>query len=393
MEGFMSSNLKAVKTEYFSNDFENDFMDEMVPHIPLPNELPPIPNLSDLPPQVLHSGTVETLLGQNEDLFARLKVSFKTNAELERKLMINEQNEMELKHINSSLLAQIQVLQEKDKAQKSRHEELEAKIYALNTQLESEKQAAQNSKMQFSEKADAFEALRTKLFQATTHIESQDQAIRDLEKQLNANFEERLNQVISENQRLNSELKEATERAEKLKNISELRAESENKLVFFERRAEELESRYSKDISDIQNQLAVYRTEAKSLSLQLHNTEAKLDDKSAECVRMKESLTEAQDQFESLQTLWAEAQNRLEESRLKYDSLHRINQELSRKLKEQRTQTEVQTFHSVNEIPKGKEEKFERLENLLAGIQAGFPQSVSIIDEDSDESENFTKSL
>src|SRR4051812_19023876 len=111
-----------MSSVYLGSNSTDEFGNELIPDIALPNEIPPLPNLSDLPAQVLHSGTVETLLGQNEDLFARLKVSFRTNAELERQLMIKEQHELEIKHINSSLLAQIQIYQEKDKAHKQRND-------------------------------------------------------------------------------------------------------------------------------------------------------------------------------------------------------------------------------------------------------------------------------
>lgn len=390
-----------------SSGFTDEFGNELIPDIALPNEIPPLPNLSDLPPQVLHSGTVETLLGQNEDLFARLKVTFKTNAELERKLMIQEQSELEIKHINSSLLAQIQVLQEKDKAQRAKQEELENKISLLTAALETEQQRNSNSQLQLNEKGDAFESLKAKLNEAASHIESQEIAIRELEIQLSSDFELQLQKAAAEhqlnqaelelkvqsanaeNQALQNELATLKEKAGKLENISEKCAEAENRLVYFERRSEELENRYNKEFSELQSQFTIYRTEAKTLSLQLHNTEQRLDEKLAENVRLKESLTEAQDQFESLQTLWSEGQTRLEESRLKYDSLHKINQELSRKLKDQRAVTADPSLYADKPLSDGpsKEQKFEHLENLLAGIQAGFPSSSGII-ENSGKSSN-----
>ncbi len=397
-----------------SSGFTDEFGNELIPDIALPNELPPLPNLADLPPQVLHSGTVETLLGQNEDLFARLKVTFKTNAELERQLMIKEQSELEIKHINSSLLAQIQVLQEKDKAQKLKQDELESKVASLNAAVETENYRNTNSQLQLQEKGEAFESLRNKLNEAAHHIESQEEALRELEAQLSSDFELRLAKAVAQHQllqseanaqhllaqseanqklqsaaaeaqKLQAELADIKEKSGKLQNISEKCADAENRLVYFERRSEELESRYNKEFSELQSQLTIYRTEAKTLSLQLHNTEQRLDEKLAECVRLKESLTESQDQFESLQTLWAEGQKRLEENRLKYDSLHKINQELSRKLKDQRAVSADPTLYSETPLEgdvQSKAQKFERLENLLAGIQAGFPTSSAGMIED-----------
>lgn len=80
----------------------------------IPVELPPPPDLSNLPSHILHSGTVETLIGQNDDLMARLKVNIRRNSLLEQKILELENVANELTRANSSLLSQTQVYEEKD---------------------------------------------------------------------------------------------------------------------------------------------------------------------------------------------------------------------------------------------------------------------------------------
>jgi hypothetical protein len=80
----------------------------------IPIELPPPPDLSNLPSHILHSGTVETLIGQNDDLMARLKVNIRRNSLFEQKILELENSNIEMTRANSSLLSQIQIYEEKD---------------------------------------------------------------------------------------------------------------------------------------------------------------------------------------------------------------------------------------------------------------------------------------
>ncbi len=111
--------------------------------IPLPNELPAALNLQHLPSQVLHSSTVETLIGQNEDLMARLKVNLRRNSLLEQKLL---QVEADLEAQKNKLEAsefETQIATEKEAQHKN-------KLLDIETELMSKTEALAQQEMLYA---------------------------------------------------------------------------------------------------------------------------------------------------------------------------------------------------------------------------------------------------
>src|ERR1700761_7098993 len=86
-------------------------MDEIIEQIPLPNQLPKPPDLSRLPVEALRSSAVETLLGQNSDLMARLGVSLRKSGILETKLAELEKENLHLRHRYDAVKDQVLVVQ------------------------------------------------------------------------------------------------------------------------------------------------------------------------------------------------------------------------------------------------------------------------------------------
>src|SRR4051812_21731739 len=87
-DAFAIQRLKRGTAPLESVPSHDGMMDtqEYIP-VPLPTQVPTPPNLSQLPSEVLHSGTVETLIAHNEDLIARLKVNLRRNALLEQQIL------------------------------------------------------------------------------------------------------------------------------------------------------------------------------------------------------------------------------------------------------------------------------------------------------------------
>src|SRR5262245_56948023 len=105
------------------------------PSIPLPDEIPPPPDLSHLPKDVLHSSTVETLLTQNQDLMARLAVNIRRCAEMEENALLMEQKFEALRFEKQVATDQVQVFKEKEKLQKAQGLDTETQLIETKNQL------------------------------------------------------------------------------------------------------------------------------------------------------------------------------------------------------------------------------------------------------------------
>lgn len=420
--------------------------------IPLPMEIPPPPNLSQLPSHILHSGTVETLIGQNEDLFARLKVNIRRNSILEQQIMENERVNVELTRINNALMAQLQVLQEKDRIWRekatsvdSRHnsynreidllraklrsaeersEELEAGLTLesayrrrvrawvrplvdqLRTQLAKSRLHASELARQVSARDAQMSDLKARVEEAVHQLQAQERQWQSQERQFSRDqsklidgYESRIEMLEGDLARTKSDASLVREKALRLDEAVAQRTTLENRIVFLERQVKETEDAFAKNAKSAEEQIAKYRQEAKVLAVETLDYDEKLKATAKELTGLRDDYTRLQDQFESLQTLWSESQKRLESSKLQHESLNRLNQELSRQLKEQRKATELsqtkpapvtaaepvvaepkiesrpERTNAASEAPAAPlrpSARLDRIQSLLAQLESGF---------------------
>jgi chromosome segregation ATPase len=328
--------------------------------IQIPTELPPPPNLTDLPAQVLHAGTIETLIGQNDDLMARLKVNIRRNGLLEQQIMAHDRTHAQLMGQNASLMSQLQILEEKDnilrdKANraegsqsglKSEIEFLQAKIGALEdraTELKKSERFARRVRKWVTPFIDRLHAeialkdrellkkeaqisdLRARLSETTNIAQTIERRFSRDQSKLVETYEASSQSMANELERLRSESKLLRDKAQRLDQVTVSEAEARNKIVALERQAQ--------DALKIADQ---HRREAKTLSAQAATRNLDLETALTNMKAAEESRAVILDQFESLQAVWAESQKRLENAKLQHETLNRLNQELSRQLKEQR---------------------------------------------------------
>ena len=147
---------------------------EMIP-VPLPNEVPQPPRLDQLPPDILHSATVELLIQQNEDLTARLKVSLRNNSQMELRIQELEKTNQELVRLDQSRQARLAVIDEKEKnwiEQKREKDQTLQRLEKENQLLESSyselsvtsRQIQKNLKEEIALKRNKISNLEKKLF-------------------------------------------------------------------------------------------------------------------------------------------------------------------------------------------------------------------------------------
>lgn len=328
--------------------------------VPIPRDLPPPPDLTHLPIAILHSGTVETLIGQNEDLFARLKVTIRRVSVLESQAMEQDKTRDQLMRANDALMAQLQVFEEKDQLTRDKISKAEAKQIAAQNEAEHaaaklallEKQnrmlhgaarfqrrisrwvkpmiAKLKRQIASEQKASAaknalISDLRASLAEATQHAHGlESQFIRD-QARLVEQYESSRSQLESELEKLKNESKLLRDKAMRLDQAIAVEAACQNRIVLLERQCEEsalLNENLRKEYQRLQAQHGIESEELHGLRIEIKDLQG--------------ALSRTSEQFESLQTVWADAQKRLETSKLQHETLNKLNQELSRQLKEQR---------------------------------------------------------
>lgn len=333
------------------------------PAVPLPNEIPPPPDLSSLPTHILHSGTMETLIGLNEDLMARLKVNIRRNGVLEQQLIEQERTNSELTRVNSRLSSQLQVLREKEQVWRektSRAEEGIRSLQRLNSfqrrvqtwvrpmvdRLKADLLKEKEQRQKLSERLASRELqandLRARLNEAVQHAQNiEKQSQRDQTKLVDK-YENRLKSLETDLDKHRAELKITRDKALRLDEAVAARTDLENRIVFLERRNADMEKLFNAEIHELQEQVNKYRSEAKILAVETLERDRKFKETSSELSSLRTEHEKLQDQFESLQTVWANTQKNLETAKIQHESLNRLNQELSRQLKEQRKSMEKQ---------------------------------------------------
>ena len=329
--------------------------------VPLPTEIPRPPDFSALPPSILHSGTVETLLGLNEDLMARLKINIRRNSVYEQQILELEKAQNELSFLNQSLTSQLELLAEKG----AKNDVLRSKLAAAEEQRDRLKSSAR-SHLAFrrrvlrwvkplvkrlkkdlhiqAERNTSLEAkllnreaqlsdVRARLTDSITHIQNQEKIFVKDQAKIVEHYESKQNLLQKDNERFLNEIKLMRDKASRMDQVVAARAEAENKIIYLQRRADELEARLQREVAEQQNGANAYRLEAKSLALENRDLIARVEELTTQYKNQSTSLERLQDQFESMQTLWADAQKKLEAARHNADKLNMVNQELAKKLK------------------------------------------------------------
>ncbi|MES2856462.1 MAG: hypothetical protein V4692_11395 [Bdellovibrionota bacterium] len=392
--------------------------DIMVP-VPLPTEIPQPPNLSSLPARILHSGTVETLIGQNEDLMARLKVNIRRNSILEQDLMDQERVVEDLGKTNRSLVAQLEVLEEKDRytreksqAFQTERRDLLEEIELLKTKLEAaeERRDELQAGLRFEEsyrrriqswvrpmidrlKTSATDAenklkmtdrqlatreatigdLQARLFESVERVKALHADTSADQSRLVEQYETKTQLLERELARARSEMKISIEKAARFEQAISAQAELENKVIELERKG----SNSHTAIAQLEAQTERYRKEAKALAAELMESRNLIESSMNEKVEIKDETDRMKDQLESLQAVWNETQKQLETSRLQNEALGKLNQELSRQLANQRKNgiaaAEAAPMKSTVDRPTA--ERLGKIDSLLAEIESGFTAS------------------
>jgi chromosome segregation ATPase len=409
-----------------SNQYETGFEEISVA---LPTEVPQPPNLSRLPNEVLHSGTVETLIAHNEDLIARLKVNLRRNALLEQQILGLEKQIAELRQLNDTLEDQVHIVRERDRIYADKHNSTSGRISELEDELRLAQRRLAESDSAYAEKKQRLEAyirrvrrwvrpgfkraltqihkdnLQAREIGYQTDLMKSELAQRDIEiaelarqvaelrtfqrerertfekdqSNLVHKYETELGAIRKENDELSLHLSFHRDRSALLDDMTRRQADAENRAVLFERRAQDLENRLNTEVKELETTRDESRREARSVQYQLEVMRDEMRKAREENERLEGENERVNTQLESLQMLWNEAQKKIDTLDLRMQSLTQINQELSIKLKEQRNQAEIDSLELKPAQAETQASQataaYRKIDTLLATIESGYQLS------------------
>lgn len=348
--------------------------------IPLPDELPPAPDLHHLPKDILKSSTVENLISQNEDLMARLKVALRRLSAMELESQKVQSENEDLRRRTTVTQDQLLVMKEKDSAWREKagtalkdRDFLAEKTRALEdrlTQTESElsryqkyhekiKTQVKPSIVQMKEYSRSLEA---RLAEFEKEASKHDALVRDLRAQIievskNSRFQleqqeirshELINSYETSLQQLQEERQQLTEangeletKALRLRRTEQKADELENELVELRRSKEDLTRRFEQETRRLMDLNEEMNRENARSKIENEDLRARNEAGSKRLHELEKAHLDNQSQIESLRFMWQNVREENERLKISMAALERLNVDLSAKLQELRQRAQA----------------------------------------------------
>lgn len=352
------------------------------------------------------SGALDSLLAQNEDLNARLKVLLKRLASIEEENLILTQEHRDMKNQYLSLADEFSVFKEKESSWKERtftaeetleiHQsqirQKEVEFAKLRTQ-EWEMREHLKSRFELIEKAyrrltryraritqsvkprfksllAQIKELEARVFQykrelQNTEVQCQSlinkniEQVKKVKESLKQSEEEKISLIAQFEQShkdLNAEINtlrssniELRKRAGLLERSLERQDYLENKLIFAERENNELRNQFNEEYTVVQNQMYEWRSKAKSQIAENESLAQKYQDLENQFYRTKEITGRLDEQMESMRYLWKEKVHENEQLKADKENLEMINTKLSVQLNDLRAQSALEKTLVAND--------------------------------------------
>lgn len=355
------------------------------------------PNHSKLTSATSKSEAVDSLIAQNEDLNARLKILFRRLSSIEEENNILSQEHREMKHQLSSVNDQLSVYKEKENDLKDRslaaeetleiqqsqlrakeiefaklraqeweyRENLKEQLYLVEKQFKKlyrykarikqiVKPSYKNIKNQLNEKNFKIEQLKMEMQNIEIHCQnliqknletirkSRENAkqVEEEKIQIISQFEQAIKDQLLEIQSLNDLNMELRKKSSLLDKSLERQDYLENRVIFVERENKEMREKYNEELTFLQSQFYDWRSKAQNLEAENESLNSKLSDTEFQLSKTKNIVEKLDEQMESLRVLWKEKVNENERYKKNQETLEALNAELSIKLNQ----------YKVNEI-------------------------------------------
>jgi len=340
-------------------------IDFRLPNAPSFNE-PVKENLSSFSQR---SQALQSVINQNEDLMARLKLATIRTGDLESQLEAAEVHLKSLQKERSHLKEQILILKEKESIFRERTEgalqkgeDLKEENFELLQRLEKVERAFRRL-FKYREKVKTqlpqLKVLRKKSNRLTeinghlkVQVEDLGNRLQQIHSEMSASHASLVEDYETQIQDLQSRLAEAEKKAGDRDQLKKSQVEFENRSIELERELAHVKGVYSKESHSLKVDVEHFRKQTKELIVQCETVKSQLATKANELSEALNQGGKLSDQVESLQILWKEKQEDFERSEEKNRSLQKLNQDISMKLNEARRETAQlkQKLEAENEL-------------------------------------------
>jgi chromosome segregation ATPase len=154
-------------------------------------------------------------------------------------------------------------------------------------------------------------------------------------------YEKRTQQLQVELQRTEGDLIASQQRAKSLDRATEDAARMANEKIFFERRAQELESRLLAETERLRSALDEVSQEAATLRVAAETARRDRETIDKARVQADQRAIRLETQIAALRQTWGEMNSRLERAEAERAALEKLNQELAMALKAERSRSQV----------------------------------------------------
>lgn len=316
------------------------------------------------------------------------------------------------KKIRTDLQNENQRIQEELSSEIQNLTESLKQAHSITNQLE--------NKLQVTERT--LSEVRERLTESTDYIQKQSKTFIQEKENLSQSYENKIKSIITEKDLSEEKIKESfsckieeldskigqletdnknlTEKNSEMDKVYEDNIQLRNKIVFTERKRDEIKTNLEDQIESLQKNLAHYRGDARSKTIEVDKLQTNNKELNQEIKEVQLANNHMAEQVENLQALWRETQNRLEEQTEKNKALQKLNQQLStninlnrNEIKELKAQLDHATLlanKKMRQIKKNAETAMQikgihdngdpefhpqlmnRIDSLIAEIQSGF---------------------
>lgn len=310
------------------------------------------------------SGTVETLLSQNEDLMARLKITLRRMTSLEEELHNAHSELRELKTSHSATQDQLLIWREKEKIWKEKNKEIEQELgefkerfpeikkmeYQLERYRRYQEKVKSTIKPYLQQLKDYAQSLHLEIQDLQKELHQKEALLHTSEKQVHTLREEKeqLEHFFQMNQNHLQESHEAEiesyrkslaqlqaanthleMKAEKLNSSLERQDELENLVVALRRSREESDQKIQSEFEQMRDDLQRIRLHNSELGLQLTSVKNESEDAKETLHKERTLRYQLEEQLSSLRFMWTKKCEEFERLQLGHNSLEELNRELS----------------------------------------------------------------